>query len=191
MGWNFNDPKNAHTAQRTRIAGWFIASLAAVAAVLPLLQPAHAAGTISALLLLAGAAEFAAGATRHQTRKLAMLAGVATVVAGLIFLTDAAVQFLPSVIVITGWLLLRSLILAVACGLEGGSVRVWTGLSAATDLLLALSLGIGLSVSTLIVSLFGATPELIASFAWVLALSFVVTAVLLIQVARCALTNDV
>ena len=62
---------------------------------------------------------------------------------------------------------------------------MWTGLSAAMDFLLAVLLIAGLSISTLVVSVFGPTPEMIASFAWVLAASFVVTGMLLLEVASC------
>ena len=43
----------------------------------------------------------------------------------------------------------------------------------------------GLSISTLIISIFGPTRELIASFAWVLAASFVVNGLMLLEVASC------
>ncbi len=189
---NFNDLEHTNTNRRTRAAGWFIVSLGVGAAILPLVRTSHAASTISALLILAGFAEVAAGFLRHQTRKLAILAGLITAAAGLVFFTDAAAaQFLPSVIIIMGWLLLRSMVLALAFALEGGSIRLWTGLAAATDFVLSMSLAVGLSVSTLVVSLFGATPELIASFAWLLAISFVVNGVLLLEVAHCALQEDV
>ena len=191
MAGDFNVPKHALTARRTRTAGWFIVVLAAGAGMLPLVQPAHGAGIISALLISAGIAEIAVGTMRHQTRKLAILAGVATTIAGIVFFADAAAQFLPRLIIVMGWLFLRSLLLATACVLESGSVQLWTGLSAATDFVLALSLAIGLSISTLIVSLFGATPELIASFSWLLAISFMVTGVLLLEVAQCGLKEDV
>ena len=44
----------------------------------------------------------------------------------------------------------------------------------------------GLSIATLVVTLFGATTPLIASFAWVLALSFLVNGMMLLQVASAA-----
>ena len=69
--------------------------------------------------------------------------------------------------------------------IPAGSVRMWTGLSAGMDFVLAVLLIAGLSISTLIVSLFGPTRELIASFAWVLAASFVVNGLLLLEVASC------
>src|SRR5438132_1649833 len=81
---------------------------------------------------------------------------------------------------------LRSLILAIASGESRGSVRTWTGLSAGMDFLLALLLIAGLSISTIVISIFGPTAELVASFAWVLAASFVVTGLLLLEVASSA-----
>jgi hypothetical protein len=53
------------------------------------------------------------------------------------------------------------------------------------DFLLGVLLIAGLSISTLVVSIFGPTPELVASFAWVLAASFVVNGMLLLEVASC------
>jgi len=78
------------------------------------------------------------------------------------------------------------LVLGVACVLEHGRVQRWTGIAAATDFLLALVTAVGFSVSSLVATLFGATPPLIASFAWLLAISFAATAMLLLQVASCA-----
>jgi hypothetical protein len=68
----------------------------------------------------------------------------------------------------------------------GGSVRTWSLLSAGMDFLLAVLLAAGLSISTITISLFGPTPELVASFAWVLAASFVVNGLMLLEVASCA-----
>jgi hypothetical protein len=53
------------------------------------------------------------------------------------------------------------------------------------DFLLAVLLITGLSIATIVISLFGPTPPLIASFSWVLAASFVVTGTLLLEVASC------
>ena len=58
-------------------------------------------------------------------------------------------------------------------------------LSAGMDFLLAVLLIAGLSIATIIVSLFGPT-NLVAGFAWVLAASFVVNGLLLLgEVASC------
>ena len=56
-------------------------------------------------------------------------------------------------------LMAPALILAIASGESTGSVRTWTGLSAGMDFLLAVLLIAGLSISTIIISIFGPTPE--------------------------------
>ena len=167
-------------------AGWFILLLSAGSALLPLYGKAHSSLIIGTLLVLAGLTEIYAGTLRHETRRLAMLAGALTTLAGVLFATDNATHFLSTISIIAGWLFLRSLVLMRAAWLERGSVRTWTGIAAATDLVLALILAVGLSIATLIVSLFGATPPMIASFAWILAASFIATAMLLLEVASCA-----
>ena len=53
------------------------------------------------------------------------------------------------------------------------------------DLLLGVLLLAGLSIAAVVVSLFGPTPNLIASFAWILAASFVTTGLMLIEIASC------
>ena len=141
---------------------------------------------IGGLLISAGLIEAIAGSLRHDTRPFAMAAGAVTALAGLLFIVNPETQFFPTVVPIIGWLLVRSVILAIASRETGGSVRTWTALSAGMDFLLAVLLWAGLSMSTLIVSLFGPTPELVASFAWVLAASFIVNGLLLLEVASCA-----
>jgi len=42
-----------------------------------------------------------------------------------------------------------------------------------------------------VISLFGATEQMVAQFAWVLAISFVATGAMLLEVARCARSGDV
>jgi hypothetical protein len=64
-------------------------------------------------------------------------------------------------------------------------VRVWTILAAATDLSLSAILYIGLSASSITILFFGLTGEIVGSFAWVVALSFVATGMLLLEVAAC------
>ena len=62
-------------------------------------------------------------------------------------------------------------------------MRWWTGLSAITDLVLALILIVGIPIAALVLGLFGATPQLVASFAWILALSFIADGLMLLEVA--------
>lgn len=172
-------------ARGTRVAGIAIILLSIGAALLPAGKIIHA-DMIGALLISAGLIELIAGSLRRDTRPFAMAAGGVTALAGLLFVLNPQTHFFPTVVPIIGWLLLRSLILAAASRECGGSVRAWTLLSAGIDLLLAVLLAAGLSIATLIVSLFGPTPELVASFAWVLAASFVANGILLLEVASCA-----
>lgn len=167
-------------------AGWFILLLSAGSALLPLYGKTHGSAIIATLLVLAGVTEIFAGSLRHETRRLAMLAGAITTLAGILFATGSATHFLSTLSIVAGWLFLRSIVLILAARLEHGSVRSWTALSAATDFVLALVVAVGFSIATLIVTLFGATPQMIASFAWILALSFIATAMLLLEVASCA-----
>jgi len=103
----------------------------------------------------------------------------------LLFVLNPETHFFPSVWPIIGWLLLRSLILLGALTETRASVRTWTAVSAGMDFLLAVLLIAGLSISTIVISLFGPTRELIASFAWFLAASFVVNGLMLLEVASC------
>jgi hypothetical protein len=171
-------------------AGWIILLLSAGSALLPWVHPARGAPIIGILLIVAGLTEVFAGSLRHETRKLAMLAGAVTVLAGLLFATEPGTHFLSAVTIITAWLFLRSLILFLAARLEQGSVCQWSAYSATMDLILALLLLVGLSIATLVYTLFGATSPLIASFAWVLALSFVVNGLLLLEVASVARQDE-
>jgi hypothetical protein len=144
---------------------------------------------IGGLLIAAGLIETVAGSLRQQARPYAMGAGIVTALAGLLFILNPETHFFPTVWPIVGWLLLRSVVLLGAMTHSGGSVRLWTGLSAGMDFLLALLLFTGLSIATIVVSLFGPTPQMIASFSWILAASFVVNGLLLFEVASCQSGN--
>ena len=166
-----------------RLCGWFILLLAAGGAALPLISPAHGALIIGAMLALSGTAETIAGSRRYQTRKLTMLAGIITIIAGLFFLTDEAVHLLPALVIIAGWLFLRSLVLGAAFALEKRTIKRWTGIAAATDFALAVITAAGFSIATLVIMLFATREPFIASFAWLLAISFIGTGLLLLEVA--------
>lgn len=167
-----------------RVAGIVVILLAAGAALLPV-DKGISSDMIGGLLVAAGVIELVAGSLRTQVRELAMAAGGVTVLAGLLFVINPETQFFPTVLPIVGWLLIRCLILGLASSRSGGSVRTWTALSAGMDLALAVLLLTGLSIAAVVVSLFGPTPPLIASFAWVLAASFVVNGLMLLEVASC------
>jgi len=171
-------------ARAIRVAGIAIILLSAGAVLLPT-EKGISSDIIGALLIAAGLIELVAGSLRHEVRVLAMAAGAVTALAGLIFVINPETHFFPSVTPVIAWLVIRCVILAIAASRTEGSVRTWMALSAGMDLLLAVLLVTGLSIATLIVSLFGPTAPLIASFAWVLAASFVINGLLLLEVASC------
>lgn len=167
-----------------RLAGSAIILLGAGAALLPAGKTIPS-DMVGGLLVAAGLIELVAGSLRREARSFAMTAGGVTALAGLLFILNPETHFFPTVVPIIAWLLVRSLILVGALTESRGSVRTWTALSAGMDFLLAVLLITGLSISTIVVSLFGPTRELIASFAWMLAASFVFNGLLLLEVASC------
>lgn len=175
--------------QLIRACGLAIIALGVAAALLPAVNRLPSS-SVGLLLLGAGAIELFAGTLRKEVHVFAASAGAVTVLAGLLFLLNPSTHFLPTVWPIIGWLVLRGLILIWKSRMTGGTVRLWTRLSAAMDLALAVILFAGLSIATLVIGIFGPTPPLIASFSWVLAASFAVTGNLLLEVANCE-TNEV
>lgn len=171
-------------ARGLRVAGIAIILLSAGAALLPA-GKSISSQLIGALLVAAGLIETVAGSLRREARLLAMAAGCVTTLAGLLFILSPTTHFFPTVSVVIAWLLVRGAILAVSISRTDGSVRVWTGISAGVDLALGVLLMAGLSISTIVVSIFGPTPPLIASFAWFVAASFVANGLLLLEVAGC------
>jgi hypothetical protein len=165
-----------------RVAGVAIILLGVAAALLPV-DKGISSDVIGVMLVAAGLLELVAGSLRLQVRSYAMAAGAVTALAGLLFVVNPETQFFPTVWPIVGWLILRSLILAYASSHPQGSVRRWMVLSAGMDFLLAVLLITGLSIAAIVVSVFGPTPPLIAAFAWVLAASFIVDGLLLLEVA--------
>ena len=171
-------------ARGLRAAGIAVILLGAGAALLPAGKTIPS-DMIGGLLISAGLIETISGTLRRQVRSYAMAAGIVTALAGLLFVLNPETHFFPTVWPIIGWLLARSVVLAAAAVETRGSVRTWTGLSAGVDFLLAVLLITGLSVSTIVISVFGPTRELVATFAWVLAASFVVNGLMLLEVASC------
>ena len=175
-------------ARALRVAGILVILLGVAAAVLPA-GKTISSDMIGGLLIAAGLIETLAGTLRDATRAYVIAAGVVTALAGLLFVMDPETHLFPRVWPIIGWLVIRSLILAAATAETGGSVRLWTAFSAGMDLLLAILLLAGLSIATIVITIFGPTRELIASFAWILAASFVVNGLMLLEVASCERSN--
>ena len=166
-------------------AGMAIIVLGVGSALVPAADRLKGSAVIGGLLLGAGLIELLAGSLRPGVRPYAMAAGGVTALAGLLFIVNPTTHFFATVTLIIAWLFIRSLILIYASRHSHGSVRTWMGLSAGMDFLLAVLLIAGLSIATIVISIFGPTPQLIASFAWVLAASFAVTGSLLLEVASC------
>ena len=175
-------------ARAIRVAGIVIILLAAGAALLPT-DKGISSDMIGALLIAGGLVELVAGSLRRDVRTLAEAAGAVTALAGLLFIVNPETHFFPSVTPVIAWLVIRSVILALSAMRTERSVRTWMALSAAMDFLLAMLLVTGLSIATIVVSLFGPTAPLIASFAWILAASFVVNGLSLLEVASCEREN--
>ncbi|GAA4011344.1 hypothetical protein GCM10022280_06120 [Sphingomonas swuensis] len=170
----------------TALCGWLILLLGAAALLLPEVGASSGALVVGILLLLAGIVEVIAATGRRAARIPATLAGVATLVAGAMFLARDETRFLPNLTVVTFWLVMRVAALTLATLRAGASaVRRWTGIAAATDLALAAILLVGLPIASIIVALFGTTSDLVASFSWILAASFLATGMMLLQIAAC------
>lgn len=152
-------------------------------ALLPLANGYSGAIVIGTMMVAAGLVEMIAGALRLRNRFAAILPGAITVAAGLLFTREPFNAFVPTVRLVSGWLAARGAVLALMSVEAPGSVRLWTLAAAATDLTLSAILFIGLSATTITITFFGPTHEIVSSFAWVLALSFVATGSLLIEVA--------
>lgn len=177
-------------SERTRaslltIAGIVTIALSAGAALLPAMDGIEGSKVLGALLLAGGLVELGAGTLRREVRPFAVAAGAVTALAGLLLFVNPTAHFFPNVTLVAAWLLVRGLILAIASQRADGSIRLWTSLSAGVDLLMGALLVAGLSIATLVVSLFGPTQPLVAGFAWFVAASFVVNGLLLLEVASC------
>jgi hypothetical protein len=171
-----------YRARGLRAAGFAIILLSAGAALLPA-GKSISSDLIGGLLIAAGLIEVIAGRLRTQARLVGIAVGIVTALAGLLFILNPTTHFFPTVTLVIAWLLIRSATLAIGLRITHGSVRTWTAISAGVDLALGVLLAAGLSITTIVISLFGPTEPLIASFAWFVAVSFVVNGLLLLEVA--------
>ena len=184
------DPLASDVSDRKRhrliaACGVLIILLAAGAALLPVVDRGAGAAIVGSMLFVAGLIETFAGKLHQQAKGLSMLAGAVTTLAALLLLFNPAAHIAPAIVLVTGWLLVRSVVLLFAGRYSAGSVRMWTLASAGMDLFLAVVLLLGLSIAALVVAWFGPTDEIVAGFAWVLALSFAVTGSMLLEIASC------
>jgi uncharacterized membrane protein HdeD (DUF308 family) len=179
------EAKLSDTARKyfIRAAGLTIILLAVGAALLPLEQGIEGRLVVGWLLIVAGIVELCAALARRIHRPSASVAGAATVLAGLRLVLDPRAGFFPALNLVILWLVVRAAALAFAASRCRGSLQNWFVLAAATDFLLAVLLLSGMPIALVVWGLFGRTSEIVATFAWVLAISFVATGATLIAVA--------
>ena len=166
-----------------RTAGILIILLALGAALLPLEEGLPGRLVVGWLLIAAGIIELGATMARRIHKPSAAVAGAATVLAGLRLVFDPNAGFFEVLNLVILWLIVRSAALAFAASRCRGTLQSWFVLAAATDFLLAVLLLSGMPIALIVWGLFGRTGEIIATFAWVLAISFVATGATLIAVA--------
>ena len=170
-------------------SGLVTIALAAVALFLPEIDWAPTGGLVGWLLVLAGMAEvaFAARRGRDLPGRTALFSGLLTAFAGLVFVANPLAGYFPVANVVTAWLLVRGALILVMAVKAGRSVPgAWLALSGAADLLLGLVLVAGWPVAALVVSLFGPTPEIVARFSLILALSLLATGVSQAAIGLCS-----
>ena len=183
------DPEDSDVSGRAHFrliagGGILIIILGAGSALLPVVDRDAGISIVGSLLLVAGAVEIFAGAFRREAKVLSVLAGAVTMFAGLLFVINAAGRPFPVALLVAGWLITRSITLLFAGSISAGLARTWTLFTAAIDFLLGAMLLMGLSVSWLVIAMFGPTSPIVAGFAWIFALSFVATGAMLLQVGR-------
>jgi len=167
----------------SQIGGTLIILLALGSALLPLAQHIPARTVIGLMLIAAGGIELAAVLARPSRHIAAIVAAAATLFAGLRLGLDPRVNFLTILNLVILWLVVRAAALFFSARRTPRPVCNWTYFAAAVDLLLAITLLGGLPVAVLIYGLFGQTSEIIATFAWIFAASFVAAGLLLIASA--------
>jgi uncharacterized membrane protein HdeD (DUF308 family) len=173
-----------------RGAGVLIILLAFGAALLPMEHDLEGRLVVGWLLVAAGAIELAAALARRIHRPTASIAGAATVLAGLRLVLDPRAGFFPVLNLVILWLIVRAAAQAFSASRCRGSLQNWFVLAAATDFLLAVLLLSGMPIALVVWGLFGRTNEIVATFAWVLAVSFISTGATLIAVAPAEASED-
>lgn len=174
------------TSTRTaviRSAGVLILLLAAGSALLPMEKAVPAHVVIGLLLAAAGGLELAAVVARRGHHIPAGIAAGASLLAGLRLLADPNVNFLTILNFVILWLVVRSAALFMSARHSPRPLCTWVYLATAVDFALAVLLLAGLPVAVLVYGLFGTTDEILATFAWVFAASFIAAGWLLVAAA--------
>lgn len=166
-----------------RCAGILLFAAAAGAALLPLATHISGRLAIGLLLAFAGAVETGAVLARRGQHRTAGIAAAATLLAGLRLALDPGANFLTILNFVILWLVVRSAALIFSARRSGPPLSNWVYLAAAVDFALAILLLGGLPVAVLVYGLFGTTNQIVATFAWIFAASFIAAGWLLIAAA--------
>jgi uncharacterized membrane protein HdeD (DUF308 family) len=150
---------------------------------LPLAHNVTARTIIGLMLIAAGAIELTAVVARRGHHISAGVAAGASLLAGLRLALDPDANFLTVLNLVILWLVVRSAALLISSRHSVRPLCTWVYIAAAVDFGLAVLLLAGLPVAVLVYGLFGATDEIIATFAWIFAASFVAAGLLLISAA--------
>jgi hypothetical protein len=138
---------------------------------------------VGVMLSAAGAIELAAVLTARVRQLSAAIAAAASLLAGLRLVLDPSVNFLTVLNLVILWLVIRAAALFFSARRSPKPLCNWVYLAAAVDFGLAVLLLGGLPVAVLIYGLFGRVNEVVATFAWIFALSFVAAGWLLVAAA--------
>ena len=166
-----------------RVAGLLIFLLAFGALLLPLAPHIPGPQVIGVMLVAAGVIELAAVFARRGHHLGAGAAALASTLAGLRLLLDPEINFLTVLNFVILWLVVRSAALLFSSRHSPRPLCTWVYLAAAVDFGLAVLLLGGLPVAVLVYGLFGTVDEIVATFAWIFAASFVAAGWLLIAAA--------
>lgn len=179
-GWRSPD---ARPREIIRAAGYTVMLASAAAALLPAGNFNNGPQIVGILMFVVGGLEILANLLRTTPRRAGLAAGIASVGAGLLLFVQPVSGFVTTVYVFIAWLLLRGVLLALSAMENAGPIRRATAITAAIDVILAGVVWTGLTASALVIALFGPTKPIIADFAWVVAISFVGSGLLLVKLA--------
>jgi uncharacterized membrane protein HdeD (DUF308 family) len=174
---------DAESGRVIRAAGYAVILASAAAALLPAGEFENGPIIVGSLMLFVGLLEILGNLLRASGRRAGTAAGLASVAAGALIFAQPVSSFLTTVYVFIGWLLVRALLLGISAIENVGPIRRLTSMAAVVDLILAGVVWTGLTASTLVIALFGPTKPIIADFAWVVAISFVGSGLLLVKLA--------
>ena len=184
-------PRLHHRSSRAwpwTLGSGLVTLLLALAAIfITIVEEDSKSGLVGWLLVVAGGAELVLGAKRglDLPGRAAVISGLITALSGAIFIALPPSGYIPVANVVIGWLLLRGLWIVVSAWRARArrAIAAWMGFSGIADLLLGLALILKLSIASLVLTLFGPTPEVVASFAIILAASFAATGVSQVAIA--------